>query len=133
MSGTDKEENKVASKEEGGVRDQGIPLASQDINREAPRERYWSIGFSVLNAILVVLAGAAAYLEYSVYPTIMTQSFGETGPSLHLSILTFQWDATRCQQVCSSIPGVLALDFFQVFVIALVLVNLSHYLRLRRT
>ncbi len=43
------------------------------------KTRYWDGKFVALNAILLLLAAIAAYLEYSVYPAIMTQSFGETG------------------------------------------------------
>ena len=83
--------------------------------------------------ILLLLAAIAAYLEYSVYPAIMTQSFGETGLSLQLSVLTFRWNAVSCiSGNCKQIPGVQALDFFQIFVLALVLVNLSHYLGQRK-
>ncbi len=79
----------------------------------------------------MALALVAAYLEYSVYPAIMNQSFGETGILLRLSPLTFRLDGTRCYQTCQTLVGIPSLDFFQIFLIALVAVNLAHFFRLR--
>jgi len=89
---------------------------------------YWDGKFVALNVILLFLAAIAAYLEYSVYPAIMVQTFGETKPTLQISVLTFRWNAVSCtHSPCSAVPGVQALDFFQIFVLAVVLVNLSHF------
>jgi hypothetical protein len=89
------------------------------------RSPYWEARYVVLNAGLVVVALIAAYLEYSVYPLIMSQSFGES-PSLQLSLLTFQWNATRSGLL---IPGVASLDFFQIFAISLIGINIWHFVK----
>ncbi len=81
-------------------------------------------------AILALLALIAAYLQYVYYPSVLLSGqFGETNISLHLSFLTFQIDATRGSEF---VPGIPSLDFFQVFVIAAVLLNLSRYFERRR-
>ena len=97
-------------------------------------KRYWDGKFVALNLILLFLAAIAAYLEYVAYTAIMTQTYGETGLSLQLSFLTFRWNAVSCLHgSCGQVPGVQALDFFQIFVIALILVNISHYLGRRKS
>ena len=95
-------------------------------------QKYWDGRFVIINAILLLLALVAGYLEYSVYPAIMSQNFGETGILLRLSPLTFRLDGTRCFQSCQSLVGIPSLDFFQIFVIALVVINLAHFFRLRK-
>jgi len=98
------------------------------------KTRYWNGSFIVMNVIFLLLAAIAAYLEYSVYPAIMTQSYGETGLSLHLSVLTFNWNAVSCLSAsCKQVPGVQALDFFQIFLLVFVLMNLSHFLGHRKS
>ena len=97
------------------------------------KARYWDGKFVATNIILLLIAAIAAYLEYSVYPAIMTQSFGETGLSLQLSALIFRWNAISCiYGSCKQILGVQALDFFQIFVLAIIFVNLSHYFGQRK-
>ena len=93
------------------------------------KSRYWDGRFVALNLIVLLLAAVAAYLEYSVYPSIMTGTYGEINPSLHLSVLTFTWDAVKCSQSCVTIPGLPALDFFQIFILIVILFNLSHLRR----
>jgi len=108
-----------------------LPTAAVPNAPTSSTRRYWDGRFILVNLILMALALVAAYLEYSVYPAIMNQSFGETGILLRLSPLTFRLDGTRCYQTCQTLVGIPSLDFFQIFLIALVAVNLAHFFRLR--
>lgn len=109
----------------------------------APRTsipRLWSVRYAITNAILLFFAGIAAYLEYSLYPLVMTRplgspaglGFGETNVSLKFSFLTFQYIATRCMgTTCTPLVGIPAFDFFQVLIIALVVYNVMHFINFR--
>ena len=126
-----RQEKREAGKEmtniEAGVEDHIILPSNQ-----AKARRYWDSRFLATNGILLLMAAVAAYLEYSVYPVIITQTYGETNPSLVLSFLTFRWNATNCRNVpCVRLQGLPALDFFQIFILALVFVNLLHFLGYR--
>lgn len=94
------------------------------------KSAYWNTRFFLTNIILAFLALVSAYLEYVYYPSLLLSApFGERNLSLHLSLFTYSFDATRGSEF---VPGIPALDFFQIFVIAILLINLSHYLEWRR-
>jgi hypothetical protein len=91
--------------------------------------------------ILVVIAAVVAYLEYDAYPTIMAgHPFYESDITLHLAPFTYAYNAIRCVRGtpttvanCSelggtiqTIHGIPALDFFQLFVVIIVLANIYH-------
>ena len=102
-------------------------------NPDAERIRFWNGSFVALDFILVIIAVLAMYLQYVVYPSIITNTYGESDLSLHLSLLTFSWNAMKCYALaaCASIQGVSALDFFQVFLVVIALANISHYLKIK--
>ncbi|MGI0078791.1 MAG: hypothetical protein ACRECH_04135 [Nitrososphaerales archaeon] len=94
------------------------------------RKGFWDPRFVLTIGILSFLALIAAYLQYLYYPSVLlSNQFGETNVSVHLSFLTFQVNATRGVEV---VPGIPSLDFFQFFVIVIILVSLSHYFERRR-
>jgi hypothetical protein len=102
---------------------------------------FWTVKQIVTNLVILALASIAAYLQYYLYPLIMARpldpvsglGFGETNISLRFSFLTFQYTATRCMgSSCSKLVGIPAFDFFQVMIIALVFVNLLHYVNTRK-
>lgn len=108
------------------------------------KQRYWSLKFAITNLILVFLAAIAAYLEYVAYPALMTQvnnfsggsgpfGFGETIRSLKLSFLTYQYNVTRCYPApCTSLAGLPSFDFFQMFILAIVIINIVHFYNVTR-
>lgn len=111
---------------------EGREETSSTPQQSEARKRYWDAKFLASNAFLILFAAVAAYLEYSVYPQIMSGpgGFGETNVNIHLSFLTFRIDATRCGLTgCPTLVGVPSLDFFQLFLIAIVLINVVHYAR----
>lgn len=90
---------------------------------------------------MLALAGVAAYLQYYVYPLVMSrpqgsasgEGFGETNISLHFSFLTYHYVATRCiEGACTRLVGVSDFDFFQALIVLAVILNLLHYLNLRK-
>lgn len=94
-----------------------------------PQRKLWDSRFLLTALILALLALVSAYLEYVVYPSILVSSqFGETNVSLHLSFLSFQYLATRGSE---PVPGILSLDFFQIFFISLIGFFLWHYYEVR--
>ena len=95
--------------------------------------RYWDGKFVATNAILLLLSAIAAYLQYSVYPAIITQEYGETNVALHISLLTYSWSATKCiGGICARLAGLWALDFFQIFILAVFLLNISRFISMWR-
>ncbi len=127
----------------GGTTDSENPANSPEgtasiINSK--KTPYWDTRFAFTNAILLLIALIAAYLEYDVYPTIMGKSpFYETNITLHLSIFTYMYDSTRCTLSdttvanCSAaggtvvhIVGVPAFDFFQLMIAMIILANIYH-------
>jgi hypothetical protein len=129
MGGTTNSENPTSSPE-------GTARVS-----DSKKTPYMDAKFAFTNAILVLIALVAAYLQYDVYPAIMTKSpFYETNITLHLSIFTFTYDSTRCTlsdttvSNCSAaggtvvhILGVPAFDFFQLFIAMIILANIYHF------
>ncbi len=100
-----------------------------------PRVRYWDAKFLAINSILILIIAVAAYLQYGLYPSLMSSSgYGESNLTLVLSFLTYRFDFNRCAATCPGprLSGVPALDFVQIFVIVLVLVHISHFLAFRR-
>jgi hypothetical protein len=104
------------------------------------RERYWDGKFILTNVILVLLAVVAGYLQYVVYPALMTSptppagyGFGETNVVLTLSFLTFQFSATNpnCLTPGCVLKGVPAFDFCQALIYLAVVFGLARYVRLR--
>jgi hypothetical protein len=102
---------------------------------------YWDGRFVITNIFLILMALLAAYLEYSLYPTIMVgHPFYETNITLHLSFFTYSYDATRCVfgvpttvancqaagGTLQNIVGVPAFDFLQLFLAIVILANLYH-------
>jgi hypothetical protein len=90
-----------------------------------------------------VLALIAAYLEYEVYPSIMSGApFLESDISLHLSLFSYAYDSVRCTPDVSvancpagsvqTIIGIPAFDFFQLFIAVIIIVNIYHALRLSK-
>lgn len=91
--------------------------------------------FALTSLVLAVLALLSVYLEYVVYPSIMSSQYGETEIQLHLSILTYWFSAKNCvvSSSCLNIPGVPAFDFVQLFLLLLVLTLVYHFARSGRT
>lgn len=93
---------------------------------------FWTGKHVATNVILVILAFVAAYLQFDVYPRIMSATggygFGEKDVALKLSFLTFQYTATRCTYTsCVTQIGVPAFDFFQAIILVVVITNLVHF------
>jgi hypothetical protein len=88
-----------------------------------------NIRFAVTAFILAVLGVVAAYLQYIVYPSIMSNKFGETQIQLHLSFLTYWYSAKNCvvSASCFNIPGLPAFDFAQLFFILLAAMIVLHF------
>lgn len=109
------------------------PLQSDQASAPASgnlRKSYWDARFVLTIAFLGLLALIAAYLQYVYYPSLLlSNQFVETNVSLHLSFLTFQFDATRGTEL---VPGIPSLDFFQVLIVSIILLNISHYIERRR-
>jgi len=102
---------------------------------------FWTARQIATNLIILALAGVAGYLQYYLYPLIMSRppypftalGFGETNISIKFSILTFQYTATRCMGTsCAKLAGIPAFDFFQVIIIILVFANVLHYINTRK-
>jgi hypothetical protein len=91
--------------------------------------RYWTWKAIATDASLIVLAIVSAYLQYVAYPALMASTpYNETSISLNVSFLTYQYYAVRCgPQFCQNLSGVPALDFFQLFVLILVAVNILRF------
>lgn len=99
---------------------------------------FWTGKHTASTVILSIFALIAAYLQYSVYPTIMSATngygFGLKNVSLKLSFLTFQYSTTKCTYVsCVRQVGVPAFDFFQAIVLVIVMMNALHLYNLRQT
>ncbi len=102
--------------------------------------------FVILNVAILIAAVVAGYLEYVVYPAVMTAplagsggtgpfGYGESNAVLHLSFLSFRVDAnSRCfQNTCyGRLIGVPAFDFCQALIYALVVINIVHFYNLRK-
>ena len=118
----------------------GAPDIGQSLETPTAKERYWSGKFVLMNAILLLLALIAGYLQYVAYPALMTSplppngyGFGESNVVLTLSFLTFQFSATNpnCLTPGCVLKGVPAFDFCQGLIYLVVLINLVHFIRLR--
>ncbi len=116
----------------------GNPLVEND--RIAP-SRFWTLKHIVTNVIILAFACVAAYLQFYLYPLIMSRpigspsglGFGETNISLHFSVLTYHYVATRCMgSSCTRLVGVADFDFVQALILVLVLVNILHFLGMRK-
>jgi len=103
--------------------------------------RFWTARQIATNLIILALASVAGYLQYYLYPLIMSRplnslaglGFGETNNSLKFSILTFQYTATRCMGTsCARLVGIPAFDFFQVMIIILIFANVLHFINTRK-
>ncbi|MHB8568218.1 MAG: hypothetical protein ACYC7D_09165 [Nitrososphaerales archaeon] len=109
--------------------------APLNVEQSAKVPHYWDTKFLILESLIVIIIAAAAYLQYYVYPSIMLGAgFGESNITLVLSFLTFRYDVNRCGLTCpgSRLTGVPALDFVQLFVIVLIILNISHYWGFRK-
>ena len=116
-----------------GVKGQGIVQARAT-------HKFWDLRFVITTVLLILIALIAAYLQYALYPSIIENPpFLESNISIHFSVLTYSYNAFRCVGVqvpvdqCPSsvqhIIGVPAFDFFQLFVIILILANAYHLWR----
>ena len=103
--------------------------------------RFWTVRQIATNSVFMVLAIVAAYLQYYLYPLVMSRplysltglGFGESDISLKFSFLTFQYTATRCMgSNCTRLVGINAFDFFQLIIIILVIINVLHFLNTRK-
>jgi hypothetical protein len=103
--------------------------------------RYWTPKQILTDAVILALGGAAAYLQYYLYPLVMARplnstaglGFGETNISLKFSFLTFQYTATRCiGGNCTRLVGIPSFDFFQALIISLVILNIVHFANSRK-
>ena len=103
---------------------------------------FWTGKQIATNVVLIALASIAGYLQYYLYPLVMSaipdsingSGFGETNITLKFSFLTFQYAATRCTSFsCTRLVGIPGFDFFQAIIIALVVINLLHLLNIRRS
>jgi len=119
---------------------QSTPNSEENQNLEIPgkKESYWSRKFALINAILLLLALVAGYLEYVAYPALMTSppppsgyGFGETNVVLTLSWLTYQFSATNpnCLTPGCVLKGIPAFDLCQGLIYLVVLINLVHLIR----
>ncbi len=114
---------------------------SQLEESRVPRhERYWEGKFILTNAVVLLLALVAGYLEYVAYPALMTApvppagtGFGESNVVLSLSFLTFQLSATNpnCTGGPCFLKGEPAFDFCQALIYLVILMNLARFVRLR--
>jgi hypothetical protein len=95
------------------------------------RTRYWTRKAIATDATLILLALISAYLEFVSYPA-MLYSFGERDVKLSISFLAFQYASTRCIETCEQLSGPPVLDFFQVFVLILAIVNVLRYRSYRK-
>ncbi len=85
--------------------------------------------FALTTLILAILGFLAIYLQYVLYPSIMSNTYGETQIQLHLSFLTYWFSARNCvvSTSCLSIAGVPAFDFAQLFFILLAATITFHF------
>ncbi|MHB1908812.1 MAG: hypothetical protein ACYCQJ_08055 [Nitrososphaerales archaeon] len=105
----------------------------EQIDPRQPRKPFWSARFLIFEALLLTLVGLSAYLEYSVYPSLMRNSFGETQIVLHVSLLTFSFNANRCiGQTCSTVIGLPSFDFAQLFTIFFIGLGLYHLINVKK-
>ncbi len=111
------------------------PEDYQQNTQYGPRHAYWDTKTILTTAVLLILAFIAGYFEYSVYPSIMAgtgspNGYGEKSITLKLSFLTYTYNAVRCYQnnsYCYTLYGVPSLDFFQIFVLAIVIFHFFHF------
>jgi hypothetical protein len=110
-----------------------IPTQSERPRGQMMKENYWDRRFSLSTIVLALLALLAAYLQYSVYPSIMANQFGETNVTIHLSFFTYTLDAQRCLgfSSCAQITGLPSFDFAQLFIALLILMQIFHFVKLR--
>lgn len=101
---------------------------------QAKSQPYWDRRFSISSLVIALLAIVAAYLQYSVYPAIMSNQFGETNISLHISFFTYMLDAQKCTgfNSCQLIQGLPSFDFAQLFAALFILTQVYHLLKIRR-
>jgi hypothetical protein len=101
---------------------------------QAKRQAYWDRRFSLSSLVIALLAIVAAYLQYSVYPAIMANQFGETNISLHISFFTYTLDAQKCTgfNSCQIIAGLPSFDFAQLFAALFILTQVYHLVKMRR-
>ena len=99
---------------------------------------FWTGKHTASTVILIIFALVAAYLQYSLYPKLMTSTggsgFGLKNVTVKLSFLTFQYSATRCTySSCVRQVGVPAFDFFQAIIIIILVMNLFHLYYVKKT
>ena len=105
----------------------------QSISAQESQRKFFGIRLVMVDTILGALALIAGYLQYVVYPSIISNNFGETSVNLNLSFLTFRYYATRCDGgYCPRLAGVPAFDFFQLFVYLLMLYTAIRFIQSRR-
>ncbi len=105
----------------------------QSISVQESQRQFFGLRLVMVDIILGALALIAGYLQYVVYPSIISNDFGETGLSLKLSFLTFRYYASRCDGgYCPRLAGVPAFDFFQLFVYLLILYTTIRFIQTRR-
>ena len=129
MSGVPEFRDTASNSEQASQPASSVP--SKEAQRQEKRRRYWDTRFAITTAILAFLGLLAAYLQYSVYPSIMVDQFSECNPSLHLSFLTYTWNAYKCLS-STYVAGLPSFDFAQLFLIILVLTQLYHFVKLKR-
>jgi hypothetical protein len=99
---------------------------------------YWNGKFVLINVTILLLALVAGYLQYAVYPGVLSApvpagGYGESNPVLILSFLTFQINATgNCLGGTCVLRGVPAFDFCQAMIFLLIIVNIVHAINRRR-
>jgi hypothetical protein len=109
-------------------------VSSNQAETRQKERRFWDTRFVITTAVLALLALVAAYLQYSVYPSIMVNQFGESNPTLHLSFMTYAWNANKClfTNPCTYAMGLPSFDFAQFFSLLLLLALVYHYIKLRK-
>jgi hypothetical protein len=116
--------------------DIGSPSVLEKHGPTELKEKHGSnVRFLLTTLTLAVLGFLAIYLQYVVYPSIMSNVYGETQIQLHLSFLTYWYSAKNCvvSSSCLSIAGVPAFDFAQLFFIILAVTTIFHLAKTWRT
>ena len=105
---------------------------AQQLDVRNSRKHFVDARMVIINSVLGLLAIISGYLEYVVYPSIISSNFGETNVRLNLSFLSFRFYATRCEGgFCPRLAGVPAFDFFQLFVYLIILYNAVKFIQSR--
>lgn len=89
---------------------------------------FWTGKHTATTIILGILALIVAYLQYFLYPALMTgPEFGLKNVTINFSFLTFQYSVTRCEySSCVRQVGVPAFDIFQAIILITVVMNMVH-------